>query len=185
MWSADPTVQAAFEAARVDGQISPDSVLLSLVNRSGVKLDWFTGMSAGLSIERGEGEVLEAVLDVTITNDAPEWGEPRYMVGPYPGSGLEPGEYQGLVTLTLPAGATNSRFEGVDRLAVAGADGHNRTVAAWVRVPRGATVRLVARFELPRSVTELVIEPSARTRPTAWTFESEGWTDSEQHILRL
>ena len=44
----------------------------------------------------------EAVLDVTVTNEAPASGEPRYVVGPYPGSGLERGEYLGLVTLNLP-----------------------------------------------------------------------------------
>jgi hypothetical protein len=76
------------------------------------------------------------------------------VVGPYPGSGLERGEYLGLVTLNLPASATDSRFDGVD-LAVAGADGENRTIAAWVHVPRGSTTHLVARFELPAAMAAL------------------------------
>ena len=84
------------------------------------------------------------------------------MVGPYPGSGLERGDYLGLVTLNLPAAATNSRFDGVDVLAVAGGDGGNRTIAGWVTVPRGTTTHLVARFELPASMAELLIEPSGR-----------------------
>jgi hypothetical protein len=143
------------------------------------------GMSADLIVERGERGVYEAVLDVTITNRAPESGEPRYVVGPYPGSDLDQGEYLGLVTLTLPAGATNSRFDGIERLAVSGADGKNRTVAAWVRVPRGATTHLIARFELPRSMAELVIEPSARALPTTWTFRSEEWHDRDRHTVGL
>lgn len=185
MWSADPTVQAGFEAAGVDGQLSADSLLLSLVNRSGVKLDWFVNMSAELTIERRSDDSYETVLVVTVTNDAPESGEPRYVVGPYPGSGLERGEYLGLVTLTLPAAATNSRFDDVDRLAVSGADGDNRTIAAWVAVPRGETTRLVARFELPRSTTELTVEPSARVGATAWSFEDAGWRDRGARTLEL
>jgi hypothetical protein len=184
MWSADPTVQEGFEAAGVDGQISPDSLLLSLVNRSGNKLDWFMRMSADLSVER-KGDVYEAVLDVTVTSKAPASGEPQYVVGPYPDSGLEPGEYLGLVTLNLPAGATNNRFDGVDPLAVAGADGRNRTIAAWVRVPRGTTTHLVARFELPASMAELVIEPSARTYPTVWSYDGKEWKDRVRRTVEL
>lgn len=184
MWSTDATVQAAFEAAGVHGQVSPDSVLLSLVNRSGAKLDWFMRMSAGLSIERA-GDGYEAVLDVAVTNRAPADGQPRYVVGPYAGSGLERGEYLGLVTLTLPARATNSRFDGVERLAVAGADGENRTIAAWVRIPRGSTAHLVARFELPASSVELLIEPSARAHPTRWTYDGRDWKDRERRTVAL
>lgn len=184
MWSADPSVQEGFEAAGIDGQISPDSLLLSLVNRSGNKLDWFMRMSADLSIER-KGDLYEAVLDVTVTNKAPKSGEPQYVVGPYPRSGLQPGEYLGLVTLNLPSAATNNRFDGVDPLAVAGADGENRTIAAWVRVPRGTTTHLVARFELPAAMAELVIEPSARTFPTEWSYDGKEWKDRERRTVEL
>jgi len=183
MWSADATVQSGFEAAGVDGQITPDSLLLSLVNRSGVKLDWFMRMSADLSLER-RGDVYEAVLDIAVTNDAPASGEPRYVVGPYPGSELERGEYLGLVTLNLPVGATDNRIDGVD-LVVAGGDGDNRTIAAWVRVPRGTTTHLVARFELPASTAELLVEPSARAYPTSWSFDGHEWKDRERRTLEL
>ena len=57
------------------------------------------------------------------------------------------------MTLNLPEGATDSRFEGVEDLAVAGADGRNRTIAAWVHIPRGETTELVARFRLPAGTT--------------------------------
>jgi hypothetical protein len=184
MWSADPEVQAGFEAARVDGQIGPDSMLLSLVNRSGVKLDWFTRMEAELTVEP-EGDHLAATVDVTVTNEAPSTGEPRYVVGPYPGSGLEQGEYLGLVTLNLPAHATNSSFDDVDPLAVAGADGPNRTIAAWVHVPRGEAVHLVARFELPASMEQLVVEPSGRVFPTTWSYDGQEWKDRVRRTVEL
>ena len=57
---------------------------------------------------------------------------------------------------------------------MAGADGENRTIAAWVHVPRGIT-HLVARFELPVAMAELIIEPSARTHPTTGAYDGKEW----------
>lgn len=184
MWSADPEVQAGFEAAGVDGQISTDSLLLSLVNRSGVKLDWFMQVDSDLSVAK-VADGYDVAVDVAVTNDAPPSGEPRYVVGPYPGSGLTKGDYLGLVTLNLPEAAQDSHFDGVDQLAVAGADGPNRTIATWVRVPRGTTTHVVARFHLPSSATVLQIEPSARTHPTTWSFGPKEWTDKERRGVQL
>jgi hypothetical protein len=184
VWSADPELQAGWQAAELDGQIGDESVLLSLVNRSGNKLDWFIDMSANLEVARvADGYDVE--LDVTVANLAPPGGEPAYVVGPYPGSGLARGEYLGLVTLNLPAAATANRFDGVDSLAVAGSDGPNRTIATWVTVAPGATVHVTARFHLPGSTSSLVIEPSARARPTQWSFAATRWDDARRWTLDL
>jgi hypothetical protein len=182
MWSPDPVVQQGFEAGGVDGRMGEGAVLLSLVNRSGVKLDWFMRATAELALAPTDAGY-DATLEVALTNEAPARGEPRYVVGPYPGSGLEPGEYLGLVTLNLPAGATDGRFDDVDPLAVAGADGANRTVAAWVRVPRGETVRMTARFTLPAATAAVVVEPSARAHPTVWTYGGDRWPDRERRTI--
>lgn len=184
MWSGRPPLQAAFEAARIDGQIGPDSLLLSIVNRSGVKLDWFMRSTATLTVEPGEGRHRVAV-EITVRNEAPADGEPAYVVGPYPVSGLERGEYLGLVTLNLPRDAVDASFDGVDPLAVAGADGHNRTIAAWVEVPRGESVTLVARFELPAGLQAMRIEPSARAHPTEWTYDGRTWRDRAARTVEL
>jgi hypothetical protein len=184
MWSTEPQVQSGFEAAGIEGQIDPESMLLSLVNRSGVKLDWFMHMAADLELER-QGDWYEATVDIAVTNEAPTTGEPRYVIGPYPGSGVGAADYLGLVTLNLPEGAADSRFDGVDRLAVSGADGPNRTIAAWVTVPSGDTVHLVARFRLPVAQAELLVEPSARVHPTEWSFGDRTWHDDERRTLDL
>lgn len=188
LWSPDPELQAGWEAAGVDGQIPADSALLSIINRSGNKLDWFIRTSADLVIEPA-ADGYEAEIRVTVRNEAPVSGQPAYVVGPYPGSGLDAGEYLALVTLNLPEGATNNRFDGVDALAAVGADGANRTIAAWVRVPSGGTTELVARFHLPAGTTGLRIEPSGRATPTLW-FAGEvrwrgpvRWRDSEARTV--
>ena len=137
MWSADPTVQAGFEAAGRGRSDRPDSLLLSLVNRSGVKLDWFMRMSADLD-DRAERATSTRRCSTSRSPTRPRSRASRgTWSGPTPAPGSSRGEYLGLVTLNLPAGATNSRFDGVDPLAVAGADGENRTIAAWVHVPAG------------------------------------------------
>jgi len=184
MWSAEPLVQDAFVAAGVDGQMSPESLLLSVVNRSGVKLDWFVRTEADLTLER-DGDTYDAVLDIAVTNQAPTDGEPRYVIGPYPGSGLDKGEYLGLVTLNLPEGATDSHFEGIERLAVSGADGRNRTIAAWVEVAPGGTTHLVARFRLPVAQGELRIEPNGSAHPPDWEFEGKRWSGDERRTFEL
>lgn len=185
LWSSDPIVQDGFEAAGVDGQIGTESLLLSLVNRSGNKLDWFMRTSADLKIDQAEAG-FDSVVEVAVTNQAkPQSREPSYVLGPYPGSDLARGEYLGLVTLNLPEGATDGRFDGVDPLAVSGPDGPNRTIAAWVRVAPGTTTTLVARFRLPSSTTVLDIEPSARVFPTQWTLGEARWKDDERRSLEL
>lgn len=184
MWSRHPQLQAAFEAAGVDGQIGPESMLLSIVNRSGVKLDWFVRSAATLTVEPGEDRH-RVTVEVTVRNEAPADGEPAYVVGPYPGTDLERGDYLGLVTLNLPRDAVDAAFDGVDRLAVAGADGHNRTIAAWVEVPRGEAVTLVARFELPAGLDAVRIEPSARAHPTEWIHDGRTWRDRAARTVEL
>lgn len=184
VWSADPELQAGWEAADLDGQIGEQSLLLSLVNRSGTKLDWFIEMSAQLDAEP-VSDGYDVVLDVTIANHAPPDGEPAYVVGPYPASDLARGEHLGLVTLNLPAAATQNRFDGVGSLAVAGADGPNRVIAMWVSVQPGTTTHVTARFHLPASTTSLVVEPSARAHPTRWTYGAEVWDDARRSTLDL
>ncbi len=189
-WSRDPAIQAAWEAAGIDGQIRPDSLLLSFVNRSGVKLDWYLRSTAQLTVEP-TADGFDAELRIRLANEAPATGEPAYVVGPYPDSGLQQGEYLGLVALNLPEAAMDGRFEGIEDLAVAGADGHNRTIAAWVQVPRGSSTELVARFRLPAGTTGLRIEPSARANATVWDAGQVSWRglvrwrDSEARTVEL
>lgn len=183
-WSADAGAQLAWEAAGIDGVISPESLLLSLVNRSGNKLDWFVRSSADLVVEP-DADGLAVTVRISVSNEASPVGEPAYVVGPYPGSGLAPAEYLALVTLNLPETAADIRFDGVDQLAVAGADGHNRTVATWVRVAGGTSTELVARFRLPAGTPFMVVEPSGRYSATQWRFGAQVWTDAEARTVEV
>ena len=170
IWSADAELQATWSELGLTGELSPDSMLLSIINRSGNKLDWFLRSNATVEIVEG-AETDEVIVTVRVRNTAPAEGQPRYVVGPYRRSGLAAGQYLGVVALTLPADATSGRVDGVDSLAVVGSEGpSNRVVGAWIDVERGASTELTFRFDVPNDRSSITIEPAARTHPTRWTL---------------
>lgn len=181
LWSSRPEEQAAWEALAVDGSLRPDSLLVSLVNRSGTKLDQFMRVSAALS-SVADGAELDVTLRLDLENRAPE-GEPPYVVGPQPGSGAGEGVYLGLLTVNLPGAARDGRFDGVEHLAVAGGDGPSRVVGFQVQLGRGERRTVVARFRLPRPARALRIEPSGRVPPVHWRAGGKEWLDESDQTV--
>ncbi|MDQ3574067.1 MAG: DUF4012 domain-containing protein, partial [Actinomycetota bacterium] len=120
-WSARPPEQQAWSAAKVDGTLGPSSMAVSVMNRGGNKLDRFLQVESNLRFER-DGPSVSATLDVLLRNATPE-GEVSYVAGPYPGLGVEYGDYTGLVSVNLPAQADGVTVEGRETYAAAGPDG--------------------------------------------------------------
>lgn len=184
-WSSVESDQAAWEASRMDGALTPDSLLLSLINRGGNKLDWFVDVEGSLTAEPGPGDKTAIALRTTMSNRTPE-GESSYVAGPSAGSGaVAAGDYIGFLTVNLPAAASNGRIEGVDQLVVAGPAGPTRLVGTQVRLPRNESIELVVRFELPSWQEELRIEPTARVRRVFWSMADQSWADDARHTVRV
>ncbi|MGE3620111.1 MAG: DUF4012 domain-containing protein [Acidimicrobiia bacterium] len=182
-WSADEEVQAGFEAGGVAGAVPEDGLVLSLVNRGGNKLDWFVGLDARLEIAAdGDEDVVE--VRVEVRNPTAVEGEPTYVVGPYNNSGLAPGEYQGVLTLTVPGAATGVEVVGRDPL-VEGPDGDHLVVGTAVRVPAGATEAVTFRFRLPADEADLDVVASARPVPTRWSAGDWSWEDTDSRRITL
>ena len=181
MWASDPSQQAAWEALGVDGALHADSLLLSVQNRGGNKLDRFLQVEADVTVSSVENET-EVTVNVRVTNQAPT-GEPHYVVGPHPLSGVGEGVYVGLLTLNVPAGAHDGRFEGVEQLAVQGNDGPCRVLGFQFDLPRGGQRTIVARFRLPVTAGAMRVEPSARVPATTWRSGSTTWRDTSANIL--
>jgi hypothetical protein len=175
LWSMRPEEQDGWKALGVDGGLQDNSVLVSVINRGGNKLDQYLKASAELDV-RPTPSGADVAIRVRLENVVPR-GEVFYIAGPHPGSGLSEGAYLGLVTLNLPAAATDAGFEGVDALAVAGGDGNSRVIGFQLSLGRGDQRTVVARFRLPPSVDTLRIEPSARVPAMAWTSGRERWVD--------
>jgi hypothetical protein len=196
LWSAAAAEQAGWQALGVDGSVGPDSLSVAVLNRAGNKLDPFLGVSADLDFatagpdtagpdtEVPDTEVpdTEVTLRIELHNDVPE-GEPSYVAGPVPGSGAGEGVYLGILSVTLPGGARDARFDGVDQLAVAGADGPTRVVGFQLHLARGERRTVVARFRLPGSSGVVRVEPSARVPAIRWSSAGMTWSDFSTRVL--
>jgi hypothetical protein len=182
-WTRDAVEQSGWEAAGMDGSLPSDSVLVSLLNRGGNKLDWFMDLDAELSVQRASGG-WEVAVEITMRNETPE-GEPDYVAGPYPGLDLVAGEYRGILAVNVPGAAEGAHFDDVDELAVAGADGATRVVGFQLEVARGEERTVTLRFRLPSTADHVVVLPSARVPGITWHYGSSAWEDSTSRTAKF
>lgn len=181
LWSSTPAIDAQWKAAGVSGEVGPDSLMLNVVNLGGNKLDQFLRVDATLATTLGRSGIEESVV-VKIANAAPP-DLPQYVEGPFPGSGLAPGDYQGMLSFTLPGDARGARFDGSPPLAVAGSDGPSQAFATKVRVAAGASTTFTMRFSRPATARQTVVEPSARIPATTWHVGGSTWLDDHRHAV--
>ncbi len=179
-WSSHTRQQAGWVAAGIDGELSPDDVLVGLHNRAGNKLDPFIAVKGKVET-RAVASGWAVTLEMSLQNNTPATGLPQYVQGPYPGSrGAAAGLYQAFAVFELPRYAATVRVE-VDGKAVTlvtgGPDGPSQVAAAYVEVPRGQSRRVVARFVVPRGIRSLRFAPSARVPAVLWAASHLGWSD--------
>ena len=182
LWAADSTTQSGWATSGVAGELTSDSLAISLLNRGGDKLDYFMEIGAEIvSVENNGGH--EVTVIVTFNNTTPEDVSSYVAGGTVPES--PPRHYYGILTANLPGAATNGRIDGVDDLTVVGADGVTRVVGAFVAVEPGETVRRQIRFSLPDTQLEMRLEPGARVPPIRWSVENRRFSDGEAHTITL
>jgi hypothetical protein len=181
LWSAQAGEESAWQTLAVDGSLHPDSLLVSVLNRGGNKLDWFLQVSSDVSV-RSVGHDSEVAVSVHLANHVPD-GEPTEIAGPDVNSGVGAGVYLGILTVNLPPTARDARFDGVDQLAVVGADGPSQVIGFQLEVAPGAERTVVARFRLPGRRGSLQVEPSARVPSIEWTSGSISWSEKSRKFL--
>ena len=85
IYSTDPTVEGGLAALGADGALAQpggDITGVTVVNGSAGKVDFYATRSVDYDIQLGgEGEAINSAT-VTIANDAPTKGQPRYVLGP-------------------------------------------------------------------------------------------------------
>ncbi len=182
VWSPHPAQQRAWDALGAGGIPTADSMLLSVLNRGGNKLDPYLAIRSDVE-ESAADDLRHVAVDVTIDNTAPA-DLPRYVSGPYPGTDLDVGEYKGIVSLTVPGGAGNLSVSGGTPAAI-GQDGPTRVVATEVRVPAGTTASVRIEFDLPTSWPAVTVLASGRIPPTRWTAGQRSWTDDVPYRLEF
>jgi hypothetical protein len=181
-WTTDPVEQAGWEAAGMSGELGPDDLLVSVLNRGTNKLDWFLDLDGEISVTRVDAG-WEVAVELTLANGTPD-GEPPYVAGLNAEAlRLEAGAYRGILAVNVPGAARGARFDGVSGLAVAGRDGPTRVVAFQLDLPAGEAVTHVLRFTLPARQRSLDVAPSARVPAVRWRHGAEAWEDSESRTL--
>ncbi len=144
-------------------------------------MDHFLHVSADLTVGHA-GPDSELTLKVQLHNATPP-GEPFYVSGPTPGSGVGEGVYLGIVAVSLPAAAQNGRIDGVEQLAVAGRDGPTQVVSVQLQIGRGERRAIVVRFRLPGRGGTVTVEPTARAPAVRWSSGDVRWPDGSPHRL--
>ncbi|HUF85663.1 MAG TPA: DUF4012 domain-containing protein [Acidimicrobiia bacterium] len=174
-WSANPVEQEGWEAAGIAGKLDEDSLLVSLMNIGGNKLDQFMTIDGSIAVDTA-GPDTEITVRLEIVNEAPI-GEPAYVTGPHPRSGLDEGVYLGILAIDIPGAAFAMHLEGGAELVADGPDGPARVVATTVQLARGETRELTLRFRLPEGAAGLRVEPSARQPEITWRSGDDEWVD--------
>ena len=181
LWSADPRVQQAWVEAGMGGELGPTSLLVSVLNRGGNKLDRFLEVASELDV-RAEPGGRRVEVRVRLRNTTPP-GEPPYVAGPHPQSGVGAGVYLGIVAVNVPGLAVDVGLDGSPPLVTAGADGPSSVVATPVTLAPGESRSYVVRFRLPGPRAVLRVEPSARIPAMEWRFRTARWRDREARVL--
>jgi hypothetical protein len=181
MWSRQPEEERAWSRLGVDGALAPNSLLVSVLNRGGNKLDYFLHVSAALTVAAVKDET-EVTVRLELDNRVPT-GEPTIVAGPAEGSGVGEGVYLGIVTVNVPAGTRTGGFDGVDQLVVAGSDGPTRVMGFAFSLERGGHRSIVARFRLPGRSGTMRVEPSARYPSIVWQSGAVHWSDTSARVV--
>jgi hypothetical protein len=176
-WSAHPGDQRTWETLRVTGSLEPDSLAVNLLNRGGNKLDPFLDVEAALELHRA-GDATEAAVRLRVANRIPP-GQPPYVTGPHPDSGVGEGDYLGIVAVNLPGAATDVAVDGAGPQLTSGTDGPTGLVTTRLLLPPGQETTVVVRFRLPPSERSVEVVPSARVPPTRWEAGGHRWLDDE------
>ncbi len=183
-WSNKPVQQRAWHSAGIDGELTGDSLMLSVLNRGGNKVDEYLHVDATLDTATASSKSgTDVSLRLKLSNSAPA-NDPAYVIGPFPGSGMRAGQYLGILTVTVPAQASNVRIDNGAPLVVAGADGPTRVVGTYVDLQRGDSRTLTVQFSLPPGVRSVVVEPSARVPGEQWKAGSDQWVDAGSHVVK-
>jgi hypothetical protein len=178
MYTNDTTDEAIIQALGFDGALPPPTeafTQLTVQNFGADKLDYYLHSSLTLVGGRPStlGEHLTATIDLANTAP-PGQTSPAEVFGPLRPGGPA-GEYQGLVTLYLPAHSQlmgSQTATAVTTSPVEGSQNAVTTITFTVAVPAGTATQVVLDVYVPPtapSAARFVIVPTPRVIPTVYT----------------
>lgn len=175
MYTDDPTDETAIRLLGFDGGLPPpssDFTQLTIQNFGANKLDYYLTSSLRLSGQHPSetGSMMTATID--LANTAPPGRSvPQEVFGPF-SPAQNAGEYDGLVTLYLPAGSflrASSTDTSITTSPALGAQNGVQTVSYTVSIPAGGASHVVLRLFIaptPSPRRQFAFVPSPRVNPT-------------------
>ncbi|HUR77924.1 MAG TPA: DUF4012 domain-containing protein [Acidimicrobiales bacterium] len=150
-YATDELATRFFQATRSDGAVPPasgDAVMVTTQNAAANKTDYFLHRSikyeADVRAIEG-GFQVDSVLTISLRNDAPSSGEPRYVIGPYDG-GFQPGQNRTYLTVYSPIGKTRATVDGEPLLLEGSPEAGRIAHSAFVDIAAGSTRTVRFRF---------------------------------------
>lgn len=182
LWSAGSHAQGVWNDVGISGQLSPSSLMATVINRGGNKLDQYLEVKSSLRLTT-RGGVTDGRLTLTMANHTPA-GQSPFIAGPYPGLGTSYGEYVGIATVNLPGYVRHVSTPSKRLVVTSGPEGPTLLVATSVDVKAGATQKVTYTFELPEAHGTLTVLPSARIPPVLWHVNgSADFEDDMSHTV--
>ena len=148
LWSADPRTETAWRGAGVSGELQPSSLMATVINRGGNKLDQYLSETASLRLTPRNGQT-NASLTMTFSNHTPP-GQSPFIAGPYPGLGTTYGQYVGIATVNLPGYARQISSPSARSVVASGPEGPTILEGATVDIPQGGRSRSPSTSCCPR-----------------------------------
>ncbi len=141
LYSTDPDVEGALATLGADGALTPpdgDLLSVSVNNGSGSKVDYYADRSVDYDVQLGgDGEAI-ATATVTIANNAPTHGQPRYVIGPFL-DGAAAGDQIPLTTVSChaPCDLLTATRDGTDVSLSAGSENGVPWLGDYRTIPAG------------------------------------------------
>jgi len=181
LWSADPRTETAWRGAGVSGELQRSSLMASVINRGGNKLDQYLTETTSLRLTPHGGQT-DASLTMTFANHTPP-GQSPFIAGPYPGLGTQYGEYVGIATVNLPGYARDVTSPSAGSVVTSGPEGPTILEGATINILDGATQHITFDFVLPEAHGSMTVVPSARIPPVTWHVGTGTFQDSIPHTI--
>ncbi len=168
-WSADPDEQLLWVRAGAAGTLDTEGLQVSLVNRSGNKIDYHLAPQVVVTTRRAPGGGRRVRLAIVTAN------LPRSPTTPAV-EGSHPWQHYNDLAAYLPQNANDITTDGKP-FSRSGVEGGMRVVVAPLYLDLGATTTVVIEFTLPDDQPVRLV-PSARATPIPYTVGPRTVTDA-------
>lgn len=174
LWAADDDLQSVWSDLGVDGALNELGLMISFQNYGANKMDWYLRPSARMDVDLLPSGDYRATLTMTMPVPAAEelTDASPYILGPGPDT------HGVFLTVHLPKDAYDIVSPDPRAFRTKGVEPPMQVRTFLADVPLGTTFERTIEFSLPRSVSTLLLLPSARLEPLTLTVDGFAVNDA-------